>query len=85
MPSSASASSTLLDPKNDAVFKMLFARTPHLLADLINAVRGDAPPIDVIEVINPGITPDELAGKFIVLDVLARDPSGQAFEVEMQV
>lgn len=85
MSSSASASSTLLDPKNDAVFKMLFARTPHLLADLINAVRGDAPPIDVVEVINPGITPDELAGKFIVLDVLARDPSGQIFEVEMQV
>lgn len=85
MSSSPSASSTLLDPKNDAVFKMLFARTPHLLADLINAVRGDAPPIDVVEVINPGLTPDELTGKFIVLDVLARDPSGQAFEVEMQV
>ncbi len=76
---------TLLDPKNDAVFKMLFARTPRLLADLINAVRADAPPIDVVEVINPGITPEDLAGKFIVLDVLARDPDGLTFEVEMQV
>ncbi len=76
---------TLLDPKNDAVFKMLFARTPRLLADLINTVRADASPIDVVEVINPGITPEDLAGKFIVLDVLARDPDGQAFEVEMQV
>lgn len=85
MPSPTSDSSTLLDPKNDAVFKMLFARTPRLLADLINAVRGDAPPIDVVEVLNPGITPEDLTGKFIVLDVLARDPSGQAFEVEMQV
>ena len=76
---------TLLDPKNDAVFKMLFARAPALLSDLINAVRADAPPIDVIEVMNPGITPEELTGKFIVLDVLARDADGQAFEVEMQV
>lgn len=75
----------LLDPKNDAVFKMLFARVPQLLADLINAVRAGVPPIDVVEVLNPGITPDELAGKFIVLDVLARDPDGRTFEVEMQV
>ena len=58
-------------------------RTPRLLADLINAVRADAPPIDVVEVINPGITPEDLAGKFIVLDVLARDLDGQAFEVEI--
>lgn len=82
---SSAPDTTLLDPKNDAVFKLLFARNPRLLADLINAVRADAPPIDVIEVINPGITPEDLAGKFIVLDVLARDPDGRTFEVEMQV
>ncbi|WP_341644805.1 hypothetical protein [Thauera sp. SDU_THAU2] len=37
---------------------------PRLLADLINAVRADAPPIDVIEVIDPGITPEDLADQW---------------------
>jgi hypothetical protein len=35
----------LLDPKNDYVFKRLFADDPALLADLINAVRHRAAPI----------------------------------------
>jgi len=30
----------LLDPKNDFVFKKLFAEAPGLLAALINAVRS---------------------------------------------
>ena len=45
----------LLDPKNDFVFKKLFATAPTLLADLINALRSDWPPIEVVEVINPQI------------------------------
>ena len=32
----------LLDPKNDFVFKKLFAPAPGFLAALINAVRSDA-------------------------------------------
>lgn len=31
----------LLDPKNDYVFKRLFADSPDLLAELISAVRQD--------------------------------------------
>ncbi|PKO56419.1 MAG: hypothetical protein CVU28_03030, partial [Betaproteobacteria bacterium HGW-Betaproteobacteria-21] len=75
----------LLDPKNDFVFKRLFVGSPELLADLINAVRTDAPPIEVVEVLNPRIDPDELTGKFIILDVLARDEAGRLYNIEMQV
>jgi predicted transposase/invertase (TIGR01784 family) len=76
---------SLLDPKNDFVFKRLFAGAPHLLADLINAVRSGEAPVEVVEVLNPRIDPAELTGKFIVLDVLARDDTGRLFNIEMQV
>jgi predicted transposase/invertase (TIGR01784 family) len=76
---------SLLDPKNDFVFKRLFAGAPHLLADLINAVRSGEAPVEVVEVLNPRIEPAELTGKFIVLDVLARDDTGRLFNIEMQV
>ena len=75
----------LLDPKNDAVFKRLFTGAPHLLAELINAVREDEPPLSIVEILNPDITPEDLSGKQIVLDVLARDPQGKLYNVEMQV
>jgi predicted transposase/invertase (TIGR01784 family) len=74
----------LLDPKNDFVFKKLFAQAPTLLAELINAVRSTEPPVQVIEVLNPTITPQELTGKFIVLDVLAQDAAGRRYNIEMQ-
>jgi hypothetical protein len=38
----------LLDPKNDFVFKRLFADAPDLLAALINAVRSSDPPVQVV-------------------------------------
>ena len=75
----------LLDPKNDAVFKRLFAGAPHLLAELINAVRSDDPPLTVVEIINPEVRPEDLDGKLIVLDLLARDPHGKFYNVEMQI
>ncbi|NYT61898.1 Rpn family recombination-promoting nuclease/putative transposase [Alcaligenaceae bacterium] len=70
---------------NDVVFKTLFSRHPHLLADLINAVRHRAPPIRVERVLNPNILPQDLVSKDIVLDILAEDASGQRFGVEMQL
>ena len=75
----------LLDPKNDYVFKRLFAVAPHLLTALINAIRSEDEPLEVIEVLNPRIDPEDLAGKFIVLDVLAKDCHGRRINVEMQV
>jgi predicted transposase/invertase (TIGR01784 family) len=76
---------TLLDPKNDYVFKKLFAEAPALLAGLINDVRSDDPPVEVVEVINPRIEPEEITGKFIVLDILAKDQQGHRYNIEIQV
>ena len=75
----------LLDPKNDYVFKRLFADSPELLAALISAVRHDEPPVEVLQVLNPQILPQDLTGKAIELDVLARDARGRLFNVEVQV
>jgi predicted transposase/invertase (TIGR01784 family) len=79
------AAMLLLDPKNDYVFKKLFAEAPALLAALINAVRGTEPPVTVVAVLNPRIEPEELTGKYIVLDLLAQDDQGRRYNIEMQV
>jgi predicted transposase/invertase (TIGR01784 family) len=75
----------LLDPKNDFVFKKLFVESLPLLSDLINAIRHPEPPIEVVEILNPRIEPDELLGKYIILDILARDAQGHFYNMEMQV
>ena len=77
--------SDLLDPKNDYVFKRLFADAPALLVALINAVRRHAAPITHIEVRNPAIEAAELHGKYIILDLLAEDAAGGQYNIEMQV
>ena len=74
-----------LDLRNDVVFKLLFANSPDLLADLINAVRYDEPPVSVDQVLNPRIDSAELDGKSIVLDLLAHDDKGRIYNIEMQV
>jgi len=74
----------LLDPKLDLVFKRLFAESPDVLADLINAVRSDEPPVVGLEIRNPQIAAKELKGKHIVLDIWAQDATGQQFDIEMQ-
>ena len=76
---------TLLDPRNDYVFKRIFANSPELLVPLINDIRQDAPDIVELEVLNPHINPEELVGKCIVLDVLAKDKTGSLYNIEMQV
>ena len=43
---------------------------------LINDLRPDLPGIASVEVLNPNIEPSELTGKYIILDVLARDAAG---------
>lgn len=75
----------LLDPKNDYVFKRVFTEHPDALVHLINDIRPDLPPVVEVEIINPTITPEELSGKSIVLDVLAQDAHGNRYNIEMQV
>jgi predicted transposase/invertase (TIGR01784 family) len=75
----------LLDPTNDYVFKRLFAEAPDLLVDLINDLRPDLPNIESVEILNPNIEASELTGKYIILDVLAKDGDGHCYNVEIQV
>jgi predicted transposase/invertase (TIGR01784 family) len=76
---------TLLDPKNDFVFKRIFADSPDLLGQLISDIRHQHPPVKVVQVLNPEIKPEELTGKFIVLDILAEDTTGKRYNIEIQV
>jgi len=78
-------SAILLDPKNDFVFKKLFVDAPDLLADLINAVRSNEEPVEVVEILNPQINLEDFAGESIALDLLVRNVQGQFFNVEMRV
>jgi predicted transposase/invertase (TIGR01784 family) len=84
-PAPPATMTTLLDPKNDYVFKRLFADEPELLIALINAVRHWSVPITGIEVRNPAINPADLQGKYIILDILAEDGEGRRYNIEMQV
>jgi predicted transposase/invertase (TIGR01784 family) len=76
---------TLLNPTNDYVFKRLFGAAPELLVALINDLRPDLPDIASVEILNPNIEPSDLNGKYIVLDVLARDAEGHCYNIEVQV
>ena len=77
--------SDLLDPKNDYVFKRLFADAPALLAALIDAIRPQAAPIARLTVKNPTIDAEELRGKYIILDLLVEDTDGAQYNIEIQV
>jgi predicted transposase/invertase (TIGR01784 family) len=83
--SGAAASAPLLDPRNDYVFKRIFASRINLLNDLVNVVRGDAAPLTLTKVLNPNILPEDITGKEIVLDILAVDNQGRNVDVEVQV
>jgi len=59
--------------------------TPRASPTIGNAIRSEDEALEVIEVLNPRIDPQDLAGKFIVLDILAKDRHGRRINVEMQV
>lgn len=75
----------LLDPRNDFVFGLLFSTSLPLLSDLINAVRSNEPPITVISVKDPHLKAKALQGKYVIMDILASDETGQILNIEMQM
>jgi predicted transposase/invertase (TIGR01784 family) len=81
----SAASAHLLDPRNDYVFKRIFASHIDLLNDLVNVIRGDAEPLRLTQVLNPDILPEDITGKEIILDILAVDSQGRTVDVEVQV
>jgi predicted transposase/invertase (TIGR01784 family) len=76
---------SLLDPRNDLVFKLLFSHSLPLLTDLINAVRSSEPPVTVVSIHNPLVPAEEINRKFIILDILAKDADGHFYNIEMQM
>ena len=75
----------MLDPRNDYVFKRLFADAPELLASLINAIRPHRPPVEVARVRNPLVLPSDLEASALALDMLATDARGRSFDVEVRM
>lgn len=77
----------LLTPKLDLVFKLLFAKDPEILCDLVNAVVDYPEHLHIrsITVKNPIILPEEITEKLIILDLQAVDERGRHYDIEMQV
>jgi len=75
----------LLSPTNDYVFKRVFTDAPELLVNLINDLRPQALPVTELRIINPEVLPNEISGKLIRLDVLAKDQYGSQYNIEIQV
>jgi predicted transposase/invertase (TIGR01784 family) len=75
-----------LDPTDDFVFKLLFEapEARDILAALLTAVLHPTSPIAVVDVLNPGIPPDVVQDKSIVLDLHVVLADGRRLDVEMQ-
>ena len=64
----------LLDPKNDAVFKMLFAKKGNedILISLITAIINPESPISSVKILNPEIPKNHIDDKGTLLDILVQ-------------
>lgn len=51
------------------------------MADLINAVHCDDPPIEVVEVTNPRIDSSDVTGKYVVINILVRDQHSHCYNI----
>ncbi|MCX6110813.1 MAG: Rpn family recombination-promoting nuclease/putative transposase, partial [Proteobacteria bacterium] len=77
----------LLDPKNDAVFKMMLTRPgskPALIC-LLNAALQPKVPIIDLEVINPNVPIEVIGDKGTILDIHAMLADGTRIDIEMQM
>jgi predicted transposase/invertase (TIGR01784 family) len=74
-----------VSPSNDLVFRALMGdpANTHVLLDFVSAVLH---PIEVVQVTiqNPTALAELLTEREFTVDVLAREPSGRLFQVEMQ-
>jgi predicted transposase/invertase (TIGR01784 family) len=70
---------------NDALFKILFVKNPHLLKRLVAQLMGiQAESIGVFRITNPEIPAEVVAGKFCRLDI-NMEVDGQRVDLELQV
>lgn len=73
-----------LDPRNDVVFKLLFARNEDLLKALLGAVLRPVVPIAHARVQNPELPKAYSDDKGSFLDIRVRLADGTLLDVEMQ-
>jgi predicted transposase/invertase (TIGR01784 family) len=74
---------TLLDPKLDVVFKLLFTREPGLLRAMLSAVLREE--VTGLVILNPEVPGDLSDDKGIVLDILVELANKKRVVVEMQM
>src|SRR5690349_14335059 len=76
-----------IDPKNDYAFKCIFGseKRTAILIDLLNAVLHPPQQIKSVQILNPITEPVVLDDKLSILDIRARDETGQYFNIEMQM
>ena len=76
-----------LDPKNDLIFKRIFAEHPHLLIDFLNAIMPLSPgrQIETIEYLPTEQVPDIVGKRNSIVDVKCIDNENRQFIVEMQM
>ena len=78
-----------IDPKVDYAFKYLYGRdvTRPILIDVVNSVLqpSSGAAIGELELLNPFNPKETLDDKLSILDIKARDQSGQQFNIEMQM
>ena len=77
----------LLDPKNDAVFKMMLTapECEESLLELITAIIKPSRPLLRAKVRNPVITKDHITDTDIALDILVDVDGGLRVNIEMQM
>jgi predicted transposase/invertase (TIGR01784 family) len=77
---------SLLDPKLDLVFRLLFGNPENerLLVSLLNAILRPESPIESVTVLNPELEREAVEDKGIVLDVRVELADGRQIDVEMQ-
>jgi predicted transposase/invertase (TIGR01784 family) len=70
----------------DYTFKKTFTEKHEILIDLINSVLEfpSTSKIECIEIRNPGILPEDIHKKYIILDIIAYDNLDRQYNIEMQ-
>ena len=78
-----------IDPKIDCVFKALLGSEDNLnlLVHFLNAIIGSelAMPLATVDIINPYNDKEYLEDKLSIVDVKARDSSGNIYQIEIQL
>ena len=78
-----------IDPKIDCVFKALLGSEDNinLLVHFLNAIIGSelATPLAAVDILNPYNDKEYLEDKLSIVDVKARDSSGNIYQIEIQL